>query len=123
MPRFFVKKDQVKDDLIIIKGEDVKHIKNVIRKQIGDILEICNQDNGKAYKCKIVKFEETQIVTQILNELEDQNKDTDDIKIDIYQGLPKSDKMELIIQKSVELGANAIIPVEMKRCVVKIDTK
>lgn len=123
MPRFFVKKDQVIDDLIIIKGEDVKHIKNVIRKQIGDILEICNQDNGKAYKCKIVKFEETQIVTQILNELEDQNKDTDDIKIDIYQGLPKSDKMELIIQKSVELGANAIIPVEMKRCVVKIDSK
>ena len=119
MPRFFVKTEQIKNDTINIIGEDVKHIKNVLRKQIGDILEICNQETGKAYKCEITKIDEI-ITNKILEELENQE---DNIKIDIYQGLPKADKMELIIQKSVELGANAIIPVDMKRCVVKIEPK
>ena len=119
MPRFFVKTEQIKNDTINIIGEDVKHIKNVLRKQIGDILEICNQETGKAYKCEITKIDEI-ITNKILEELENQE---DNIKIDIYQGLPKADKMELIIQKAVELGANAIIPVDMKRCVVKIEPK
>lgn len=120
MPRFFVKTEQVKDNSIIIIGEDVKHIKNVLRKETGDIIEICNQETGKAYKCEIIEIEEKSIINKILEELKNQE---DKIKIDIYQGMPKADKMELIIQKSVELGANAIIPVEMKRCVVKIDSK
>ena len=119
MPRFFVKTEQIKNDTINIIGEDVKHIKNVLRRQVGDILEICNQETGKAYKCEITKIDEI-ITNKILEELENQE---DNIKIDIYQGLPKADKMELIIQKAVELGANAIIPVDMKRCVVKIEPK
>ena len=120
MPRFFVKTEQIKNNSIIILGEDVKHIKNVLRKEHGDIIEICNQETGKAYECKIIQINEKDIISEILKELKSEE---DKIKIDIYQGLPKSDKMELIIQKSVELGANAIIPVEMKRCVVKIDSK
>ena len=120
MPRFFVKNEQVKESTIEILGEDIKHIKNVLRKQIGDNIEICNQDTKKSYICKIEKIEDNGILTKIIEELQsDDNK----IEVDIYQGLPKADKMELIIQKSVELGVNAIIPVAMKRCVVKITSK
>lgn len=120
MPRFFIKENQIQNNQITIIGEDVNHIKNVIRKQIGDIIEICNQDNEKSYKCEIEKIEEKQITTKIIEELKSQESN---IKVDIYQGLPKAEKMEFIIQKSVELGANAIIPVNMKRCVVKLDSK
>ena len=120
MPRFFVKKEQESEKEINIIGEDIIHIKNVLRKQIGDILEICNEDTGNVYKCKIFKINDNIIATHKIDKIQvgDNN-----IKIDIYQGLPKFDKMELIIQKSVELGANAIIPLKMKRCVVKIDEK
>lgn len=120
MPRFFIKNKQIRGTTIEILGEDVKHIKNVLRKQIGDNLEICDQDTRKSYMCKIEKIENENILANIIEELQDyENK----VKVDIYQGLPKADKMELIIQKSVELGVNAIIPVEMKRCVVKLDAK
>lgn len=120
MPRFFVKTQQIKNSEITIKGEDVKHIKNVLRNQIGDIIEICDKETEKAYKCEIYKINEEQITCKISKEIPSQEEN---IKVDIYQGLPKSDKMELIIQKSVELGANAIIPVNTKRCVVKLDPK
>lgn len=120
MPRFFVKKEQESETEINIIGEDIIHIKNVLRKQIGDILEICNEDTGNAYKCKIFKINDNIIVTHKIEKIQVEDNN---IKIDIYQGLPKFDKMELIIQKSVELGVNAIIPVKMKRCVVKIDEK
>ena len=120
MPRFFVKTEQIEDKTITIIGEDVKHIKNVLRKQNGDNLEICNQETGITYKCEIIDLKEQEIINRIIEEKETVE---DAIKVDIYQGLPKADKMELIIQKSIELGANAIIPVEMKRCVVKLDSK
>jgi len=120
MPRFFVKKEQVKETTIEILGEDIKHIKNVLRKQIGENIEICDKDTKKSYICEIEKIEEKSILTKIIEELQSNDNK---IEVDIYQGLPKADKMELIIQKSVELGVNAIIPVEMKRCVVKIATK
>lgn len=120
MPRFFVRTNQISNDNIDIIGEDVKHIKNVLRKQIGDKIEVCNQDTGDSYKCEIKNFSEDEIKTNIIEKLKNiQEK----VQVDIYQGLPKSDKMELIIQKSVELGANAIIPVNMKRCVVKLEGK
>lgn len=120
MPRFFVKTNQVKEKQINIIGEDVKHIKNVLRKQVGDNIEICNQESGNTYECEIAEIKEEQIINNIIKEIE--NIDSK-IKVDIYQGLPKADKMELIIQKSVELGVNSIIPVEMKRSIVKLDSK
>ena len=120
MPRFFVKSEQINNTEILIIEEDVKHLKNVLRKQIGDIIEICNQETGQTYKCRISEIREEKIRSKIIEEISSKENR---IKVDIYQGLPKADKMELIIQKSVELGVNAIIPVEMKRCVVKIDSK
>lgn len=120
MPRFFVKTNQVQNATITILGEDVKHIKNVLRKEIGDCIEICNLDTKTTYICKIGQISNEGIQTHILEELKHLE---DKIKIDIYQGLPKADKMELIIQKSVELGANAIIPVAMSRSIVKINSR
>ena len=120
MPRFFVKTEQIREKEIIIIEEDVKHIKNVLRKKIGDILEICNQQTGKTYKCEIIDLQDDKILTNIIDENDNEGNK---IQVDIYQGLPKADKMELIIQKSIELGVNAIIPVEMKRCIVKLDSK
>lgn len=120
MPRFFVKTNQVQNATITILGEDVKHIKNVLRKEIGDCIEICNLDTKTTYICKIEQISNEGIQTHILEELKHLE---DKIKIDIYQGLPKADKMELIIQKSVELGANAIIPVAMSRSIVKINSR
>ena len=120
MPRFFVKTNQVQNATITILGEDVKHIKNVLRKEIGDCIEICNLDTKTTYICKIEQISNEGIQTHILEELKHLE---DKIKIEIYQGLPKSDKMELIIQKSVELGANAIIPVAMSRSIVKMNSR
>ena len=98
MPKFFVTQKQINENNIKIIGQDVRHIKNVLRKQIGDKIEVCNQDTGNSYKCEIEIIAENEIETKII---EEQKNIREKIKVDIYQGLPKSDKMELIIQKSV----------------------
>ncbi len=121
MPKFFVKKEQIKDEEINIIGEDVNHIKNVLRKKVGEQLTICNKDNAIDYLCKITKIKDKDIQCQILKKLET-NAELN-IKISIWQGIPKADKMELVIQKSVELGVYDITPIEMQRCVVKFTNK
>lgn len=121
MPKFFVGEEQIAHDKIIINNTDVRHIKNVLRKQINDKIEICNQNNGKNYECKIEQINNETITCSILRQIESNAESN--IQVDIFQGLPKSDKMELIIQKSVELGVYNIIPTNMKRCIVKIESK
>ncbi|MGN1270859.1 MAG: RsmE family RNA methyltransferase [Clostridia bacterium] len=121
MPKFFVKNEQITDNKITIIGEDVNHIKNVLRLKTDDNIQICNIDTSTNYTCGISKINNNSIECIIFNE-KDSNCESN-IHINIFQGLPKADKMELIIQKSVELGADEITPVEMKRCVVKIDEK
>lgn len=121
MPKFFVSENQIRDNQIFILGEDVNHIKNVLRTKIGKKIEVCNLNNQKDYQCEIVKMEKKQITCDILQELE-KNVESN-IEVTIYQGLPKAEKMEWIIQKSVELGVKKIIPTEMTRCVVKINEK
>lgn len=120
MPRFFVKTEQINQPYIYIKNEDVNHIKNVLRKKVEDKIEVCNQETGDTYLCEIEQLDDNEILTKIIEKL---NKTETNIKIDIYQGLPKAEKMELIIQKSVELGVNSIIPISLKRCVVKLEGK
>ncbi|MBQ9658441.1 MAG: 16S rRNA (uracil(1498)-N(3))-methyltransferase [Clostridia bacterium] len=121
MPKFFVKQEQVKNQEIEIINEDVKHIKNVLRKQIDDEIEICDNDTGKNYMCKIEEIQKEKIICKIIQKLESISEPK--VKVSIFQGLPKADKMELIIQKSVELGVEKIIPTNLKRCIVKIDKK
>ena len=121
MPKFFIKNEQINNNKINIVGEDVNHIKNVLRLKIDDDIQICNLDNSINYTCGISKINNDSIECIILKE----QKSTceSNIHVNVFQGLPKADKMELIIQKSVELGASEITPVEMKRCVVKLDEK
>lgn len=121
MPKFFVSEENIKEEKIFIAGEDVNHIKNVLRKNIKDTLEICDAQNGKNFLCEIEKIEKEQITCTIIEKLENKSEAT--TYVHIYQGLPKSDKMELIIQKSVELGVAEITPTNMSRCIVKLDSK
>ena len=121
MPKFFVKNNQIKENKITIIGEDVNHIKNVLRKSIGDSIEICNKENSKNYLGKISMLDNERIECSITQEVESNTESK--VFINVFQGLPKSDKMEMIIQKSVELGAGRITPVSMKRCVVKLTSK
>lgn len=120
MPKFFVESNQIKENEIIVLGEDVNHIKNVLRKKIGNELLICDKETGKDYICNIEEINDNKIKCLIVDNIE--NTIQSNTIITIYQGLPKKDKMELIIQKSVELGVFNIVPTKMRRCVVKIDS-
>lgn len=120
MPRFFIENKQVNDNRINILGEDINHIKNVLRKNIGETIEICNKDNQENFICKIIQLNNDEIVCEIIKKIDSQESN---VEITVFQGLPKADKMELIIQKSVELGVFDITPVEMKRCIVKLSEK
>lgn len=121
MPKFFITTNQINDKTITIDNEDVNHIKNVLRAKINDKIEICNYQTSENYICQIEKIEDKYINCKIIETLKSTVESN--IQVTIFQGLPKSDKMELIIQKSVELGVLDITPVEMKRCVVKLDNK
>lgn len=121
MPKFFVKQENIQSKKILIVGEDVNHIKNVLRKNINDTLEICNTYTGENFLCEIEEIKQEQILCNIIKNLE--NTSEPKTYVHIYQGLPKSDKMELIIQKAVELGALEITPTNMSRCIVKLDSK
>lgn len=121
MYHFFVDPSQINDTSVIIMGDDVNHIKNVIRLKAGDEISISNGIDGKDYRCGIEEITETQVVCKLRFIKEDGVELSS--KVYLFQGLPKGDKMELIIQKMVELGVYEIIPVAMKRCVVKFDEK
>ena len=120
MPKFFINNTQIKDNNITILGEDVKHIVNVLRFNIGEKLNICNKETGENYVSKIMQISKENILCEIVEKLK---LDNSNIEITIFQGLPKADKMELIIQKCTELGVKDITPVGMERCVVKLDSK
>ncbi len=120
MQHFFVIPEQVGETEIYVTGQDVNHMKNVLRMKIGEQVEI-SDGNKKKYLCEVSAYEEEQAVLRIL---EIREADTElKSRLYLFQGLPKNDKMELIVQKAVELGAYEVIPVSMKRCVVKLDAK
>lgn len=121
MQHFFVEPWQIKDKQIEIVGTDVNHIKNVLRMKIGEELSISNGIDAKEYRCQIAAFEEDRVLLELCFIKEDGVELP--AKIYLFQGLPKADKMELIIQKAVELGVYEIIPVSTKRAVVKLDDK
>lgn len=119
MYNFFVNDDCRQGDRYVITGADHNHIKNVLRMKVGDTILI--SANGKSNLCEIEIIDNDEIVAPIIEE-DYQNTELP-LQIHLFQGLPKSDKMELIIQKAVELGVYSITPIEMKRCIVKLDDK
>lgn len=120
MPKFFVQDSNIKNNKIEIIN-DYNHIKNVLRKNVGETIEVCNKDSYENFICKIIKFNENSIECDIINKV-DKNTESN-LKITIFQGLPKAEKMEFVIQKCIELGAYSFVPVEMKNCVVKLNEK
>lgn len=123
MPKFFVPESQIEEEnkKIYITGTDVNHIKNVLRTKIGEKIIVGRTPIQQDYLCTIQKIQKEEILCQIIEKLETRSERR--IEVTVFQGLPKSDKMEMIIQKSVELGVNDIVPVEMRRCVVKLNEK
>ena len=120
MYQFFVESGQIGKDSVMIEGSDVNHIKNVLRMKPGEKIRISGPA-GENYFCEIAEIEDSFVRASILEK--DETGTELPNRIYLFQGLPKNDKMELIIQKAVELGATEIVPVEMKRCVVKLDRK
>ena len=118
MPRFF--SDQIFNDIITITGNDAKHIYKVLRMNIGDVLTVCDL-HGYDYKCVIKDMNVDKITLKIKQKIISCTDPS--IKINLFQGFPKSDKFDFITQKSVEIGVSEIYPVMMKRCVPVIDEK
>ena len=121
MHQFFVDSSQILDKKIIITGSDVNHIKNVLRLQPGEEIAVKNGVDGREYRCGIEEFTQDSVICT-LRFIREEGVELPS-KIYLFQGIPKADKMELIVQKAVELGAFEVIPVAVKRCVVKLDEK
>lgn len=121
MYQFFVEPHQICDKTVTILGGDVNHIKNVLRMKVGEELSVSNGVDGKEYRCGIVALEEDRVLCELRFVKEDGVELPSQVYL--FQGLPKADKMELIIQKAVELGVYSVVPVATKRCVVKLDDK
>lgn len=126
MYQFFVEDEQVAFDAdqktgkICITGTDVNHIRNVLRMKTGEKVRVSDR-SGHAFFCYLEEIAGDHVSARI--EYADESGTELDNPIWLFQGLPKSDKMELIIQKATELGVSEVIPVSMKNCVVKLDAK
>lgn len=120
MYHFFVTPAQIVPEYALITGPDVNHIRNVLRMKPGDQVEI-RDGISKNYLCELEEISIEQVRARILSV----NEDNVELPAQLYlfQGLPKSDKMELIIQKAVELGVYQVIPVATNRAVMKLDKK
>ena len=121
MQKFFVEENQIENDKINIIGEDVKHISSVLRMQKGEQILIGSKETLETYLTEIEQIEKEKVVVKIIEKHDTQTESN--VEIDLYQGLPKADKMELIIQKTTEIGISKVIPVDMVRCIVKLDEK
>lgn len=117
MHRFFASGSSITDSAVRLEGDDVKHITKVLRLGIGDRISVCDGE-GTDYICAVSETGKDFVAADIIEKMPNTNESN--IQITLYQGLPKGDKMDYIIQKSVELGVNTIVPVAMKRTVVKL---
>lgn len=119
MYNFFIDQDKRNGDCVILDGSNYNHLKNVLRMNVGDTFLVSS--DGRSDLCELKTIDGGMATAQVI--IENYQNTELPIKIYLFQGLPKSDKMEFIIQKAVELGAHTIVPVEMNRCVVKLDDK
>jgi len=119
MAQFFVDASKIAGGRIRIDGPDYNHLKNVLRMRPGEKLSV-SDGGAHIYACELMGFTDGAAEVRVLSEAPDTELPS---KIYLFQGLPKADKMELIIQKAVELGVHEIVPVSMKRCIVKLDEK
>jgi len=122
MHRFFINQQHFNGDIFTLdQKEDVRHLTKALRVTIGEKIEICIEETGEEWITEVAALESDAVILKAL-ERSDINRESP-VAITLYQGLPKADKMELIVQKSTELGITEIVPVEMDRCVVKLKDK
>ena len=121
MLHVFTEPAALSGETLSITGPDVNHIRNVLRLRPGDPISARVNGRRQEYLCRIEEITRDEVRCRI-----EETRDADTelpVQVCLFQGLPKGDKMELIIQKCVELGVTRIVPVSMKRCVVKLDDK
>jgi 16S rRNA (uracil1498-N3)-methyltransferase len=118
MSRYFVSKTQIEDNKIKIVGEDYQHLKKVLRAVKGDTITACCE--GIDYTAVIDEIGSDYILSDIVEKT--LNNTEPDLKVTLFQGLPKADKMDFIVQKCIELGVAEIVPVITDRSIVKINT-
>jgi 16S rRNA (uracil1498-N3)-methyltransferase len=119
MQMFFVDPRQIAGDTVTITGADVNHMKNVLRMKPGEVVRVSDEKDFCG-QCQVKTLEEDRILLEILSE---ETSTELPVEVTLFQGLPKGDKMEWIVQKNTELGIHKIVPVAMHRCVVKLDAK
>lgn len=120
MPKFFVPPQQIYDSEILVLGDDARHISSSLRMKTGDTLTICNM-NKRDYECIISSIENGIVRAEIISSAPSTTEP--DYAIRVYQCLPKGDKLESIVQKSVELGASSVVPVYSTNCIAKPSVK
>lgn len=120
MDHFFTDPSNIRDKHIIIEGSDVNHIRNVLRLRPGDEISVSNGVDGREYRCGIVSI--SDVVECELRFIKEESVELP-VRVHLFQGLCKGDKMETVIQKTTELGVYEVIPVQMIRSVVKLDDK
>lgn len=120
MPKFFVSKENISDHTIILDGDNARHISSVLRAKTGEEITVCDGE-GIDYTCEITEIDKNKITAKITDIFS--NNAEPDIKITLFQALPKSDKMELVIQKCIEIGIDSIVPVATEHCVVNLKGK
>jgi 16S rRNA (uracil1498-N3)-methyltransferase len=120
MHRFFVSNEYVKGETITIIGDDVSHISRVLRLRVNDNIKISN-GNGIEYICSIIEISKKEVLCHIMEVLN--NMTEAPVEITLFQGIPKSQKMDLIVQKCVEIGVVGFYPVITDRVVVKLEDR
>lgn len=114
MARFFVEKEKISDNKIIIDGSDAHHIARSLRMAEGDEAVVCDGE-GKEYRCTLSRIRDDECICDIVEEMNSSAEPM--VSITLYMAYPKGDKLETIIQKSVELGVSKIVPFESQRCI------
>lgn len=114
MARFFVEKEKIEENRIIIDGADAHHIARSLRMAEGDETVVCDGE-GKEYHCRLIRIRDEECVCEIIEETESSSESP--VSITLCMAYPKGDKLETVIQKAVELGADRIIPFESSRCI------
>ena len=114
MPRFFTPSDNFDGSTVKITGDDSRHIARALRMAVGDEITVCDMQ-GREHLCRLTKIRDEECECEILDSREGRTESP--LHITLYMGYPKGDKLELVIQKAIELGASRIVPFESSRCV------
>ena len=120
MPKFFIDTKDIDKSTVILNGDNMHHLINVLRKSVGDIVSVCDK-SGYDYECVIREIKKDSVILDITDKTGSVSEPS--VKITLFQGLPKGDKLSLIVEKCVEAGIFDIVPVSMARSVVKLSKK